>query len=87
MKETINELFKNLGYDNVSIIETPLFHWNGESITNEKTDSIKTVNNYMLNNEYNFLDFLNSNRDKKIHLLISSEGKLIYDNMIRAFVA
>ena len=86
-KNVVNELLKNLGHNNISVVETPVFHWNGSEVTNDMADPIKLVVSYMLNEDFTFPDFLKAHSDKKIVFLAIDGGELIGKHgEIRVFI-
>jgi hypothetical protein len=87
-KEMVNELLKNLGHQNISVVENTIFYWNGNAVTNDETAPIKKVGTFRLSEKFGFSDFLTTHSDKKIVLIETPEGKLVNkNNEIRAFVS
>jgi hypothetical protein len=87
-KEMVNELLKNLGHQNISVVEKPIFYWNGNVVTDDETAPVKQVSSFRLSEKFGFSDFLTTHSDKKIVLLGTAEGKLVNENNeIRAFVS
>jgi len=87
-KDMVNELLKNLGYQNISVVEKPIFHWNGNAVTDDETAPMKQVLIFRLNEKFGFSGFLTTHSDKKIVLMGTPEGKLVNENNeIRAFVS
>ena len=87
-KDMVNELLKNLGHQNISVVEKPIFYWNGNAVTDDKTAPVKHVSSFRLSEKFGFSDFLTTHADKKIVLIGTPEGKLVNENNeIRAFVS
>lgn len=87
-KDMVNELLKNLGHQNISVVEKPNFHWNGNAVTDDETAPVKQVSSFRLSEKFGFSDFLTTHSDKKIVLIGTPEGKLVNENNeIRAFVS
>jgi len=82
----VNELLRELGYNNIKIVNTPYFHWNGESITDDETTSSKRVGSYHLKN--GFKNFIDKNKNNKIIIAPTPDGKLIDHqyNTVRAYI-
>ena len=87
-KEMVNELLKNLGHQNISVVEKPIFYWNGNTVTDDETAPVKQVSSFRLSEKFGFSDFLTTHSDKKIVLIGYTDGKLVNENNeIRAFVS
>ena len=87
-KEMVNELLKNLGHQNISVVEKPIFYWNGNAVTDDETAPVKQVGSFRLSEKFGFSDFLTTHADKKIVLIGYTDGKLVNENNeIRAFVS
>jgi hypothetical protein len=85
-KEMVNGLLEKLGHKNISISETPIFHWNGNCVTSDESAPVKQVGSLSLNN-IDFMDFIKSNDNNKIVFVGYPDGKLINDkNEIRVFI-
>jgi hypothetical protein len=87
-KEMVNELLKKLGHQNISVVEKPVFCWNGNAVTDDETAPVKAVESFKLSQKFGFSDFLAAHVDKKIVLMSWPDGKLVNENnVIRAFVS
>lgn len=87
-KKMVNELLKKLGHQNISVVEKPIFYWNGNEVTNDETAPIKKVSVFKLSENFDFLDFLKTHADKKIVFFGTPDGKLVNENNeIRAFIS
>ena len=87
-KNMVNELLKNLGHQNISVVEKPIFYWNGNIVADDETAPVKQVSTFRLNEKFVFSDFLSTHVDKKIVLIGTTGGKLVNENNeIRAFVS
>ena len=87
-KDMVNELLKNLGHQNISVVEKPNFYWNGNSVTDDETAPMKQVSSFRLSEKFGVSDFLTTHADKKIVLIGYTDGKLVNENNeIRAFVS
>lgn len=87
-KNMVNELLKNLGHQNISVVEKPIFYWNGNAVTDDETAPVKQVSSFRLSENFSFLDFLRTHDNKKIVLIGTPDGKLVNEkNEIRAFVS
>lgn len=87
-KEMVNELLKNLGHQNISVVEKPIFYWNGNAATDDETAPVKQVSSFRLSEKFGVSDFLTTHNGKKIVLIGTSEGELVSENNeIRAFVS
>jgi hypothetical protein len=87
-KEMVNELLKKLGHQNISVVEKPIFYWNGNAVTDDETAPLKMIESFRLSEKFGFLDFLAAHVDKKIVLMGWTDGKLVNeDNEIRVFVS
>ena len=87
-KNMVNELLKNLGHQNISVVEKPNFYWNGNAVTDDETAPVKQVSSFRLSEKFGFSDFLTTHADKKIVLIGYTDGKLVNENNeIRAFVS
>ncbi len=83
----VNELLKKLGHQNISVVEKPIFYWDGNEVTDDDTFPIKQVQSFVLNEKFKFSDFLTKYSDKKIVLIGHPNGKLVNDNNeIRVFI-
>lgn len=86
-KNFVNELLKKLGHENISVVEKPIFYWNGNSVTDDETAPVKQVSSFILNEKLNFSNFFKNNFGKKIVLVPTPDGKLVSDdNEIRVFI-
>lgn len=87
-KEMVNELLKNLGHQNISVVEKQVFYWNGNAVTDDETAPMKQVSSFRLSEKFGFSDFLTTHADKKIVFIGYTDGKLMNENNeIRAFVS
>ena len=86
-KNMVNELLKNLGHQNISVVEKPIFYWDGNEVTDDDTFPIKQVQSFLLSEKMEFSDFLTKYSDKKIVFIGYPNGKLVNEkNQIRAFI-
>lgn len=82
----VNELLKKLGHENILVTNTPIFYWNGNTVTDE-TAPIKQVSTFRLNEDFNFSDLLTKYADNKIVFMSNTNGKLLNEhNEIRVFI-
>ena len=73
-KNMVNELLEKLGHKNISVVEKPIFHWNGNVVTDDETAPVKEVCSFKLHKNFTFSDFLRKYSDKKIVLCGTPEG-------------
>ena len=82
-KEMVNELLKNLGHQNISVVETPIFYWNGNAVTDDETAPVKQVGTFRLSEKFGFSDFLTTHADKKIVLISYTDGKRLRKHQLK----
>lgn len=86
-KKMVNELLRNLGHQNIQVVEKPIFYWEGNRVTSDDTHPIKQVSRFVLSDEFSFSDFLTRYADKKIVISSQPDGGLVNsDNEIRVFI-
>jgi len=82
----INELIILLDHDNLIISDKPIFHWNGNTVTDDETAQIKQVATYKLPNG-GLIEFLSKNKNNKVVICPFPEGMIINDdNYIRVYI-
>ncbi len=75
-KNMVNELLKNLGHQNISVVEKPIFYWNGNAVTDDETAPVKQVSSFRLSENFSFLDILRTYDNKKIVLIGNSRRQI-----------
>ncbi len=84
----VNRTLINLGIDNVLLTEQPIFHWDGEKITNDESNEVKVLSTVRLSEGRTLLDFLLFNEENYIVLRPYPDMSLINDkNEIRVFIS
>lgn len=38
-KDMVNELLKNLGHQNISVVDKLIFYWNGNAVTDDENNN------------------------------------------------
>ena len=68
----MNELIKELGFENLYVIDSPFFYWNGETITNgnDENQELHNVSAIKLAEGDTIKDFIGKHDDKKIVLML-----------------
>ena len=74
-KVNIENVFKNMGYENLRLIDKPIFGWNGKNVIdpdeyNTDDDTVKTYSCQTFNK--NLTDVLKENKDKVVILYVPS---------------
>ena len=79
---SINDLLTILGYNNISVVNKPIFYWNGNCVTDDETAQVKRVGDYYLNKE-SLLDLIKINKDNKMVILANNDKIIDKNNKIR----
>ena len=83
----VNQLLKYLGHTNISVTNKPIFYWNGNEVTDDRTATIRKTGTIKLDEKFGFDDFLAKYSDNKIVFAITTDGELIdSEGKIRVFV-
>lgn len=80
-EENIENLFKNMGFNNLRITNKPIFGWDGVKFNDEdgKTLTVQTINR-------NLIDVLKENQDKVVVIFIPPHMKLDFSTGFRGAI-
>jgi hypothetical protein len=75
-----NELLNVLGRGNIKVTDRPVYHWNGNTITDDETAPMMQIETYRLREDETVLDFIESKPNNKIIFMCHTNGKLVSEN-------
>lgn len=85
--EFVNDLLKRIGYENVIVTPTPIFLWNGNTITDDETAQPKQIGMVEIPNN-DLLKFIDKNKDKKIVICPHHDSDNVFNdkNLIKIYM-
>lgn len=72
--KNINNLLNRLNHNNIMIVNTPNFYWNGNTITNDTTAMFKQTGTFRFNKDHTFENFLKENENNVIVIHVDNEN-------------